>query len=164
MRGKDIAKILGYEDPGRAVRCHIDPEDKFQRGGGEGKIDFPSENNLQRGRKIDLLFINTPGGKQKAVLISESGFYSLAISSKLEPAKKFKHWVTSEVLPSIRKYGQYKLFDNPNNNMFKIENEFDLHCKVVQSIRTFYPDAIPQKREFIHGKKVTKKVSRISWL
>ena len=46
------------------------------------------------------------------------------------------------MLPSIRKYGQYKLFDNPNNNMFKIENETDLDYKVVQYIRQFYPEAI----------------------
>ena len=57
--------------------------------------------------------------------------YFNVLSSKLESAKKFKHWVTSQVLPSIRKYGQYNLFDNPNNNMFKIENETDLHCKVT---------------------------------
>ena len=57
------------------------------------------------------------------------------LSSKLESAKKFKHWVTSKVLPTIRKYGYYKLVDNPNNHMFKIENETDLHCKVVQYIR-----------------------------
>ena len=49
---------------------------------------------------------------------------------------------TSKVLPSIRKYGQYKLFDNPNNNMFKTENETDLDYKVVQYIRQFYPEAI----------------------
>ena len=67
---------------------------------------------------------------------------SLVLSSKLETAKKFKHWITSEVLPSIRKYGYYKMFDNPNNKMFKIENEMDLHCKVVELIRNFYPEVI----------------------
>ena len=74
--------------------------------------------------------------------INESGFYSLLLSSKLETAKKFKHWITSQVLPSIRKYGYYKLFDNPNNKMFKIENEEDLHCKVVELIRNFYPNSL----------------------
>ena len=64
------------------------------------------------------------------------------MSSKLEIAKTFKHWVISQVLPSKRKYGQFKLFDNPNNNTFKVENKTDLHCKVVQYIRRFYPDAI----------------------
>ena len=64
------------------------------------------------------------------------------MSSKLEIAKTFKHWVTSQVLPSKRKHGQFKLFDNPNNNLLKIENETDLHCKVVQYITRIYPDAI----------------------
>ena len=73
---------------------------------------------------------------------NESGFYSLILSSKLESAKKFKHWVTSQVLTSNRKYGQYKLFDNPSNNVFKIiENETDLYYK-VQYIRLFHSNAI----------------------
>ena len=53
----------------------------------------------------------------------------------------FKRWVTSKVLPSIRKYGQYKLFDNPYNKMIMIGNETDLHYKVVDMIRRFYPDS-----------------------
>ena len=56
--------------------------------------------------------VQTPWGLQQTFLINESGFYSLIFSSKLETAKKFKHWVTSKVLPSIRKYGQFKLFDS----------------------------------------------------
>ena len=52
---------------------------------------------------------------------NESGLYSLSLSSKLESAKKFKHWVTSKVLPTISKYGQYRLFDNPDSKIFKIE-------------------------------------------
>lgn len=55
---------------------------------------------------------------QKYNFINKSSFYSLLLASKLESAEKFKHWVTSKVLPSIRKYGQYKLIDNPDN-MFK---------------------------------------------
>ena len=74
--------------------------------------------------------------------INGSGFYSLVLSSKLETAKKFKRWITSEVLPSIRKYGQYKLFDSPWNKMIMISNERDLHYKVVQLIRNYYPDSI----------------------
>ena len=74
---------------------------------------------------------------------NESGFYSLILPSKLESAKKFKRWITSQVLPSNRKYGKYKLFDNPSNNMFKIiENETDLHYIVVQYIRRFHSNAI----------------------
>ena len=74
--------------------------------------------------------------------VNESGFYSLVLSSQLETAKKFKHWITSDVLPSIRKYGQYKMFDSPWNKMIMIGNETDLHYKVVQLIRNYYPDSI----------------------
>ena len=116
--GKDVAKVLGYSDTDKAIRRHVDEEDKYK---GPAK---------------------TAGGLQLSFFINESGFYSLVLSSKLETAKKFKHWVTSQVLPSIRKFGYYKLFDNPNNKMFKIENEMDLHCKVVLLMRNFYPNAI----------------------
>ena len=81
-------------------------------------------------------------GIPKAAFISGPGFYELVFKSKLPIAEKLRDWVFSQVLPSIRKYWQYKLFHNPNNNMFRIENETDLHCKVVQYIRRFYPDAI----------------------
>ena len=116
--GKDVAKILGYSDTNQAIRKHVDEEDKYK-----GSVE-------------------TTGGLQQSFYINESGFYSLLLSSKLETAKKFKHWVTSQILPSIRKYGYYKLFDNPNNKMLKIENEMDLHSKVVELIRNFYPDAL----------------------
>ena len=116
--GKDVAKILGYSDTNQAIRKHVDEEDKYKGA------------------------VKTTGGLQQSFYVNESGFYSLLLSSKLESAKKFKHWVTSKVLPSIRKYGYYKLFDNPNNKMFKIENEMDLHSKVVELIRNFYPDSI----------------------
>ena len=123
--GKDVAKILGFSDTDKAIRKHVDEEDKYK---GPAK---------------------TAGGLQQSFFINESGFYSLLLSSKLESAKKFKHWVTSQILPSIRKYGYYKLFDNPSNKMFKIENEMDLHCKVVELIRNFYPNAllVPGLRE-----------------
>ena len=116
--GKDVAKILGYSDTAQAIRKHVDEEDKYKGG------------------------VETTGGLQQSFYINESGFYSIVLSSKLEIAKKFKKWVTSQVLPSIRKFDYYKLFDNPNNKMFKIENETDLHCKVVHLIRNYYPNAI----------------------
>ena len=81
--GKDVATILGYERTADAIRAHVDEDDK-----GVGEIQ-------------------TPGGKQKIVIINESGLYSLVLSSKLPTAKKFKHWITSEVLPAIRKTGGY---------------------------------------------------------
>lgn len=80
---KDVAKILGYSRTADAVRTHVDPEDK-----GVGEIQ-------------------TPGGKQKLQIINESGLYSLILSSKMPNAKRFKRWVTSEVLPAIRKHGAY---------------------------------------------------------
>lgn len=67
-------------------------------------------------------------GWSLTTFISDPGFCKLVFSSKLETAKKFRDWVPSKVLPSIRKYGQYKLFGNPNNQMFKIEIKMSLIC------------------------------------
>ena len=121
FKGKDIAQILGYSVTDQAIRYNVDPKDRKP---------FPVNctDYCQRGRP--------------PISINESGFYSLVLSSKLETAKKFKHWVTSQVLPSIRKYGQYKLFDSPWNKMIMIGNETDLHYKVVDLIRRYYPDTI----------------------
>ena len=126
FKGKDVAQILGYSNTKKTVLIHVDSEDKQL-------ICWGPQNGS--GKNSDLR------GKYYT-FINESGFYSLVLSSKLETAKKFKKWVTSQVLPSIRKFGYYKVFDNPNNKMFKIENEMDLHSKVVELIRNFYPDAI----------------------
>lgn len=81
--GKDIAAALGYSNPRKAIGDHVDEEDK-----GVTKCD-------------------TLGGGQNLTIINESGMYSLILSSKLEGAKRFKRWVTSEVLPSIRKTGAF---------------------------------------------------------
>ena len=85
--GKDVAQALGYTNHRKALADHVDPEDKLQ---GEG------------------VTIRDPiGREQHPTVINESGVYSLVLSSKLPGAKRFKHWVTSEVLPSIRKHGGY---------------------------------------------------------
>ena len=81
--GKEVAEKLGYKDTPKAVKAHVDTDDK-----GVG-------------------ILPTPGGTQQMTIINESGLYSLILSSKLPSAKDFKHWVTSEVLPSIRKNGAY---------------------------------------------------------
>lgn len=81
--GKDVAAALGYKEIQKAVRDHVDDDDK-----GVSEMD-------------------TPGGNQKITVINESGLYALIFGSKLENAKKFKRWVTSEVLPQIRKTGAY---------------------------------------------------------
>ena len=83
--GKDVAVALGYCDPADAIRTHVDKEDK-------GVGETP-----------------TPGGKQRVIIINESGLYSLILGSKLGSAKRFKRWVTSEVLPAIRKTGSYDM-------------------------------------------------------
>lgn len=84
--GKDVATVLGYSNPQKAIRDHVDEEDKT----------------------VNESF--TVNGT-KGVLINESGLYSLVLSSKLPNAKKFKRWVTAEVLPSIRKHGAYMTND-----------------------------------------------------
>lgn len=81
--GKDVVQALGYKDAISALKSHVDIEDK-----GVGDIQ-------------------TSGGKQKMTVINESGLYALIFGSKLESAKRFKRWVTAEVLPAIRKTGSY---------------------------------------------------------
>ena len=83
--GKDVAQALGYERPTDAARKHVDAEDR-----GVAKIE-------------------TPSGVQEMTIINESGLYSLVLSSKLPGAKKFRRWVTAEVLPTIRRTGGYQI-------------------------------------------------------
>lgn len=83
--GKDVAMALGYTNPQKAVRDHVLEEDR-----GMNEMD-------------------TPSGRQTLAVINESGLYALIFGSKLESAKRFKHWVTSEVLPAIRKTGCYQM-------------------------------------------------------
>lgn len=92
--GKDVAEVLGYERPAKAIADHVDEEDRDE---------VPIQDSI--------------GRMQKTPVINESGLYSLILSSKLPKAKEFKHWVTSEVLPSIRKHGMYateELIANPD--------------------------------------------------
>jgi len=92
--GKDVARALNYSDPVKAVRVHVDEDDK--------KSLFYKAHD----KSADAFWDNQNDYSDK-VLINESGIYSLIFSSKLPKAKEFKHWVTSEVLPSIRKNGGY---------------------------------------------------------
>ena len=95
--GKDVAEILGYSNTRKALQDHVDLEDK----------------------KDGVTIRDSIGRNQKPTVINESGLYSLILSSKMPNAKKFKHWVTSEVLPTIRKHGAYmtdeKAFDVVHN-------------------------------------------------
>ena len=85
--GKDVAEILGYANPSKALSDHVDAEDKL--------------NNES------LSSLNLNLGQRGGWIINESGLYSLVLSSKLPNAKKFKHWITHEVIPIIRKHGAY---------------------------------------------------------
>ena len=89
--GKDVALILGYKNTKQAIIAHVENEDKLRY-------------------KFD-----TPAQKRDVIIINESGLYSLLLSSKLPKAKEFKHWVTSEILPSIRKNKSYSV----NNSSFE---------------------------------------------
>lgn len=96
--GKDVAAILGYAKPLNALATHVDEDDSLKQG-----------------------LIDSMGRTQETIIINESGLYSLILSSKLPSAKKFKRWVTSEVLPTLRKTGSYSV---PKSPMQLLELEF----------------------------------------
>lgn len=81
--GKDVCNILGYSNPRKALSDHVFDDDK------------------------GVTVCDTLGGKQNMTIINESGLYALIFGSRLDSAKRFKHWVTSEVLPSVRKHNFY---------------------------------------------------------
>lgn len=105
--GRDVARILGYANPNDALAKHVDEEDK-----GVAKCD-------------------TPGGVQELTVINESGLYSLVLSSKLSNAKQFKHWITADVIPSIRKHGAYATPATIEN----IINNPDFGIRLLQSLK-----------------------------
>ncbi|MFT9051830.1 Bro-N domain-containing protein, partial [Liquorilactobacillus nagelii] len=96
--GKDVAEILGYQNGSRDINRHVDEEDR---------------QNYQNGT------FESPRG---LTVINESGLYSLILSSKMPNAKQFKHWVTSEVLPSIRKHGAYMTPETLQETLAQPEN------------------------------------------
>ena len=105
--GKDVAIALGYKNTSKAVQQHVDEEDK------------------------GTLPIRESAYETRAIVINESGLYSLILSSKLEQARLFKRWVTSEVLPTIRKTGKYQL--QPHE--FRLLGEKAEYCdEVLQSV------------------------------
>ena len=123
--GKDVAEALGYKDTVNALKAHVDEEDKA-------------------GWQITTQF-----GNKKAVIINESGLYSLVLSSKLPSAKKFKHWVTAEVLPSIRRHGAYataptieKIIASPEFGIALLKNlqqEQNMRREAEQRVRKLQP-------------------------
>ena len=109
--GKDVANALGYKEPTKATRDKVDAEDR-----GMSKID-------------------TPSGMQSMVIINESGLYSLILSSKLPNAKKFKRWVTSEVLPAIRKTGSYSIEPLQPTERITTKDDYLRAASIVGSCR-----------------------------
>lgn len=115
--GKDVAVILGYNEPHKAIARHVDEDD---------------------GMKHPV--IDSLGRTQQAVIINESGFYSLVLASRLPSAKRFKKWVTSEVLPTIRRTGGYV----SNEDMFAetylpfadepVKELFKLQCRYINQL------------------------------
>ena len=134
FKAKQVATLIGYLDPGRSIRQNVDPEDRISL-----------EKLIGKGGRITPppLVSNFQGS---TLYLNESGLYSLIFGSKLESAKAFKRWVTKDVLPSIRKTGRYDYYcinHKYNNTLtFKIENEMDLHVKVVSFLKKRYPHSL----------------------
>ncbi|WP_241965911.1 BRO-N domain-containing protein [Staphylococcus hominis] len=123
--GKDVADILGYKRTADAIREHVDLEDK-----GVGKIQ-------------------TPGGMQNVTIINESGLYSLIFSSKLESAKHFKRWVTSEVLPQLRRTGTYSI----NPTIQELANNPELIKMLVEQIARLNDSTTNQSEDLAYLKQ-----------
>ena len=118
--GKDIAEALGYSNSRKALIDHVDDEDK------------------------GVTNRYTPGGKQNLIIINESGLYSLILSSKLPSAKKFKRWVTSEVLPAIRKTGRYTVEEVPQRALTK-----DDYIKAASMVSSCKNERLPYVLGFL---------------
>ncbi|HBH95721.1 MAG TPA: BRO family protein [Ruminococcaceae bacterium] len=112
--GKDVAEILGYSNTRKAISDRVDDKDK----------------------KDGVTIRDSIGREQKPIFINESGLYSLVLSSKLPKAREFKHWVTSKILPSLRKYGAY----------FTPEALYQSLCKPENLIEILHALADEQKR------------------
>ena len=120
--GKDVAERLGYSKPRNAIAAHVDEEDK--------KV-APIQGDL--------------GGEQEMTIINESGLYSLVLSSKLPRAKAFKRWVTSEVIPSIRKHGAYMTLETAEQML----SNPDFMIRLLQELKSEQE----QRRELERQKK-----------
>ena len=107
--GSDVAKALGYKNPQKAIRDHVDNEDKTV-----------NESFCVNGTQI--------------VIINESGLYSLVLSSKLEQAREFKRWVTAEVLPAIRRTGRYQL---SSREVKQLAQQAEYCQQVLQSVSCY---------------------------
>ena len=151
--GKDVAEILGYTNVNKATQMHVDDEDKRT-------LDFKGFSHFGTSLWSGNDFSNK-------TVINESGLYSLILSSKLPKAKEFKHWVTSEVLPSIRKTGSYAIPKNGDsadkskavdaklmNAKVRMSNQF-LKLANVDTLSTQYKSILVAKAaEVLSGENI----------
>ena len=144
MVGKDVAIALGYGDTDQALRRHVDDEDKLTRN------------------------FDGSGQNRSMTIINDSGLYSLVLSSKLPAAKKFKRWVTKEVLPSIRKTGGYNMpIDYPSalraladqvEKNHKLESEVQNQQRLIESFEPIkqYVDTILESKDSLAVTQIAK--------
>ena len=135
FKGRDIANALGYENPLKAIRMHVDPDHKM-----------PIDELLTVSKGVSNSDTSSKISYQRSTIyVNESGLYTLIFTSKLESAKIFMKWVTSEVLPSIRKMGSYVMpidLGHKFNNALTFKIETDLHVKVVSFLKKRFPHSI----------------------
>lgn len=115
---RDVCEALGFGNPRQALSSHVENEDR------------------------DVHILDTLGGRQEATVINESGLYSLILGSRLPNAKKFKRWVTSEVLPSIRKTGGYHLPQTYSEALRELAEQAERNEKLEARIETMRPKEI----------------------
>lgn len=142
--GKDVAEVLGYSNTRKAIKDHVDEEDK----------------------KDGVTICDSIGREQKPTVINESGLYSLVLSSKLPQAKSFKRWVTKEVLPAIRKTGSYQTPTNPMDAlelMFQVQKQSNEQIAVIDHrVKELEENAPlnPGEYNFV-SKKVSERIRQI---
>ena len=140
--GKDVASALGYQNPSNALYIHVDKEDKSFV-----MLDIADTKNR-----------DVPVGQTKTAIINESGVYSLIFSSKLPGAKNFKRWVTSEVLPSIRKTGMY--VSNPVASPYDV-SALSPELQLVKSIfESMARTELEQKRQAAEQERIAQEQAR----
>lgn len=143
--GKDVAEILGYSNTRKALADHVDKEDKTD----------------------GVTIRDSIGREQNPVCINESGLYSLILSSKLPNAKKFKHWVTSEVLTSIRRHGMYAVDElvNDPDLLIQVATELKLERqkrKAVEEEREHLQQELDVSKDWYSIKRVAA-MNGVKW-
>ena len=133
FKARDVSLALGYVNVCKSISDHVDPEDRIVLG------------QLKKGvTKRNSLFHKNE--QESTIFLNKAGLYSLVLQSKLPSVREFKRWIVKDVLPNIRKNGNYCLRNAKKcfsrQLCFKIMDERDLHIKVISYIRNNHPNAI----------------------